>query len=136
MLRALERNIDEHALDGDRAIELALEWSKRHDFRLVSKTLDTLGRVGGVTTESRLIDAWGNVLGIASGKGVGQRGVASGLFEAIEHAAIDGTLPAQDTRRLFQRCPIMRAFVRSMLPSGLPISWLTVLPRMSYSFAR
>lgn len=85
----------ERAVPANEAIEIAKKWADKNKLILESSVVDSVTCVNGITTGACLKDELGRVLSRSSGKGVGEQSIASGMFEAIEHAATNFVIPGQ-----------------------------------------
>lgn len=85
----------ERQLPVEEAISLAKAWAHSMDLALTSRVTAVSKDTGAMTTRSTLSTVEGKLLAEGSGKGMGRQALASGLFEAIEHAASNGSLLRQ-----------------------------------------
>ncbi len=75
------------------AIKIACRWAESYGYQLESRFIHQSPVGDFITTGSTLKSLDGRIVSKASGKGIGDQAVASGLFEAVEHAATAHRIP-------------------------------------------
>lgn len=85
----------ERGLGPAEATELASSWADNHGLEITSSTLVQSTNTSSRTTQATLRTHDGQTMARGLGKGFGDQATASGVYEAIEHAATNFAIPGQ-----------------------------------------